>query len=426
MHKISLSMIVKNENHDHFKECLDSVVPYIDYWVIADNGSSDGTQDFIRDYFKEKNIPGELHEVEWKSFGHNRTEALSLCDGKAEYALMIDADDRLMGKMQIPNKMDRDGYCLRIKRGDFTWWRNQIFKTGIGWKYVGVLHEYAECSDHVSDGNELKIDRVQGDYFVDARTLGGERNIDEDGSTIDAVKKYSRDAEILEKAMLEEPENTRYQFYLAQSYFDSQQWEKSEEAYAKRARMGGWMEEVFYSIFRVGIIKMIQEKPWPDCQDTFLQAFNVWSHRAEPLYQLAKVHRLNGNPVLAHMFIKRALEIPYPEGDILFIADEMYEWQMLDEFAAVAFYANDFENGLNASLHLIELCKKGVIPESEHTRMLQNVEHYQKVIQDRLKEAEVREEEARAKNELKKKNVESMKRKRQKGKEKKKKKMSRA
>ena len=52
-------MIVKNESHI-IKECLESVSPYIDYWVIADNGSTDGTQDLIKEFFDEKGIPGGL------------------------------------------------------------------------------------------------------------------------------------------------------------------------------------------------------------------------------------------------------------------------------------------------------------------------------------------------------------------------------
>ena len=34
MHKLTLAMIVKNENVDHFKQCLESVTPYIDYYII--------------------------------------------------------------------------------------------------------------------------------------------------------------------------------------------------------------------------------------------------------------------------------------------------------------------------------------------------------------------------------------------------------
>ena len=75
MKTICLTMIVKNESKV-IKRCFDSVKDYIDYWSICDTGSTDGTQDFIKNYFKEANIPGELHQHKWQNFGHNRTLAV--------------------------------------------------------------------------------------------------------------------------------------------------------------------------------------------------------------------------------------------------------------------------------------------------------------------------------------------------------------
>ena len=40
--KLCLNMIVKNENHV-IKRCLDSILLVIDYWVIVDTGSTDGS-----------------------------------------------------------------------------------------------------------------------------------------------------------------------------------------------------------------------------------------------------------------------------------------------------------------------------------------------------------------------------------------------
>jgi len=52
-------MIVKNESRV-ITRCLDSVLPVIDYWVIVDTGSKDGTQEIIKKHLK--NIPGKLYE----------------------------------------------------------------------------------------------------------------------------------------------------------------------------------------------------------------------------------------------------------------------------------------------------------------------------------------------------------------------------
>ena len=55
--KFCFNTMVNNESHV-IERMLESVYPYIDYWVIQDNGSTDGTQDIIKNFFNEKGIPG--------------------------------------------------------------------------------------------------------------------------------------------------------------------------------------------------------------------------------------------------------------------------------------------------------------------------------------------------------------------------------
>jgi glycosyltransferase involved in cell wall biosynthesis len=365
MHKLCLSMIVKNETHI-IKECLESIYKYINYWVIVDTGSTDGTQDMIKQFFEEKGIPGELHERPWVSFGHNRSEALALCDGKAEWAWMIDADDYTEGKFEFPLNppAELDGWALKFGRGEFSWWRTQIFKTGRGWKYVGILHEYPTI-----EPGPPKIGKIEGNYRIIARTLGA-RN-----QNITPVEKYKKDAELLEKALLEEPENIRYQFYLAQSYFDSQQWDKAEEAYKKRIAMGGWEEEQFYSAFRIGMCRGLLNKPWEEIQQAFLESWEIRPHRAEPLHQIARVYRLMGHPRLGFLFAQMASQMPYPEEDILFVSEDVYKYGILDEIGSTAFYAGKPHMGYAACKKLLT---ENRLPEDQIERVQNNLTQYLK------------------------------------------------
>jgi len=362
-------MIVKNETHI-IKECLDSIHRYIDYWVIVDTGSTDGTQELIKQYFAEKGIPGELHERPWVGFGENRTEALALCDGKADWAWMIDADDYIEGAFDFPLNIpdEVDAWALKFARGEFKWWRTQIFRTGRGWKYIGILHEYPTIPD-----KQPNIGKLEGGYEIVARTLGA-RNKD-----IDPVEKYKKDAEALEEALKTEPENVRYQFYLAQSYFDSQQWEKAEAAYIKRVQMGGWEEEQFYAAYRIALCRGLQNKPWLEIQQAFLEAWEIRPTRAEPLHQLARVYRLMGHPRLAYLYAKMALEIPYPHDDILFVSADVYKYAVLDEIGSTAFYAGKPHMGYSACKKLLV---ENLLPESEIQRVQNNLNQYVKFFED--------------------------------------------
>jgi glycosyltransferase involved in cell wall biosynthesis len=373
--KVTLCMIVKDETHI-IEQCLRSIAKYVDRYDITDTGSTDGTQDLIKKTMEELGVSGEVHQSDWKGFGDHgntmgsRTESLNNAkNSDAEYAWVIDADDYVEGKFEYPETMDADCYSLCIGRGDFTWWRNQIFKLSVDWKYMGILHEYATTDSKPRE--ELNAGKISGEYKVIARTEGN-RNVG-----ISPIDKYKRDAELLEKAIVDEPQNDRYQFYLAQSYFDSQQFEKSLAAYEKRVEMGGWHEEIYYSKLRCGILKGLMERPLAEVAGCFVDAFNYRPIRAEPLWFLSRMYRMNNMPAAAYLYAKMGLDIPYPENDILFIQDDVYRWGILDEVGATAFYANQPQIGYQASKILLE---KNLVPALHRQRVIENFRSYEGVM----------------------------------------------
>ena len=152
---ICLNMIVRNEAHI-VTEVLDAVAPHISFWVIVDTGSDDGTQDLIRTHMRSLGIPGELHERPWRNFGHNRTEALTLAQGHADYIWVMDADDTIVGTPDFTG-LTADIYLLPIANDDTTFQRAQLFRDAVGVRWVGVTHEYADwdhdsCVDGASGG----------------------------------------------------------------------------------------------------------------------------------------------------------------------------------------------------------------------------------------------------------------------------------
>lgn len=317
---ICLNMIVRNEAHV-VHEVLDCVAPYISSWVIVDTGSEDGTQDIIREHMKRLGIPGELHERPWKNFGHNRSEALDLAAGHADYIWVIDADDLVVGTPDF-SQLTVDSHTVRYGHPEgFTYWRQQIFRDGLPWRYVGVVHEFVACDEPYEN------QRLQGDYYIESRRLGG-RNLD--------PEKYARDRDLLLVEVERDPEDSRSVFYLAQSYFDLGDFANARRWYARRAEMGGWEEEVYYSLYRVGESMTQLEEPWPEIQDAFLRAWESRPTRAEALHAIARHYRKEGRYQLAYLFAQRAAAIPLPDEDILFVYSAVNTWSARDELAVSA------------------------------------------------------------------------------------------
>lgn len=313
-------MIVRNEAHI-VHEVLDCVAPYISSWCIVDTGSEDGTQDVIRAHMAKLGIPGELHERPWKNFGHNRTEALDLAQGHADYIWVVDADDLVIGTPDF-SQLTADAYELRYGHSeDFTYWRQQIFRNGLPWRYVGVVHECIVCDQ------PYHMERLTGDYHLDSRRLGG-RNLD--------PQKYARDRDLLLAEVERDPNECRSVFYLAQSYFDLGDFANARRWYQRRADMGGWGEEVYYSLYRVGESMLLLGEPWPEIQDVWLRAYEYRPTRAEALYSIACYYRKQARYQLGHLFAQRAVSIPLPQEDILFVWAAAHSWAARDELAVCA------------------------------------------------------------------------------------------
>jgi hypothetical protein len=138
--KVCLNMIVKDEAAV-IERCLGSIKDFIDYWVIVDTGSTDGTQEKIKAFLKD--IPGELHQKPWINFEHNRNEALQLARKKANYILTLDADEYLSFSPNFSWPiLDKGCYFCKVKTSPYTeFLRILLIQDTPDWTWQGVLHE---------------------------------------------------------------------------------------------------------------------------------------------------------------------------------------------------------------------------------------------------------------------------------------------
>ena len=291
---LCLNMIVKNEGHI-IKDTLTKLlkkVPEIDYWVISDTGSTDKTKEIISDFFKERNINGELFDDEWKDFGHNRTLALEHAFGKSKYLLVFDADDEICGDFVLPNLV-LDSYNFQFGDANGTSYiRTQIINNKKKWKYVGVLHEIITCSEQTNG-----MDIIKGKYY----TISGKS-----GSRSQDQNKYQKDALVLEKAYEEAVKNNdglynRYGFYCANSYYDSGKWVDAIKWYKITLGNKNWDQEKYVACHRLhNCYSALNQK------ETGLyylvKSFSYDKERAECLYELISYYCCNNMNDVAYSY----------------------------------------------------------------------------------------------------------------------------
>jgi glycosyltransferase involved in cell wall biosynthesis len=328
-------MIVKNEAQV-ITRCLASVKPLIDYWVIVDTGSTDGTQEIIQQFLAD--IPGELHQSSWRNFGENRTEAFELAKYKGDYILFMDADDTLEWDedVTLPH-LSSDLYNFWRGTKSFSYIKPQLVRGDLPWKWVGVTHEYLDCKKPYTS----KI--LEGIHYVSG-----------DGGARSGVEKFWKNIELLTEGLKEEPNNIRYMFYLAESYKDAGEKAKALEWYQKRAMSGGWSEEVFWSKLQIAHILRDLRFPATIVILSYEDAHAFRPHRIEPIYYLVEFLNQQEEYLKAYEWIcfRESLSKPLTR-DYLFNEDWIQDYGFLFQKSICSYYVGQYQESLDACNQLL-------------------------------------------------------------------------
>lgn len=340
MSGIGLMMIVRDEAHV-IERCLRSVRDLVDWWVIADTGSTDATMDLIRSVMS--GVPGELVQRPWVHFGHNRQEVLDLARASphrrpGDYALWIDADEQLLELPPARLSLTASGYELPVTYGDTRYGRLCLVRLADPWRWVGPIHEYLDWPE-ASTGT-LTAPRVL---------------VTHDGARAQDPATYRKDVALIENALAKDPDDPRLQFYLAQSLRDASDPQAALAAYRLRlANPAGWHQERWYSALQVARLLEQTGRPVGDVIDAHLSAYQLCSWRAEPLVEAARLERSRGRYEVALLLAQAATQLPMPGGEGLFVDVPTYRWRAWDEVAVSAYWTGRYAVGEAAALRALD------------------------------------------------------------------------
>jgi tetratricopeptide (TPR) repeat protein len=270
--------------------------------------------------------------------------------------LFIDADEALEyaeGFKWPP--LDRDFYYMPLREASGSEiLKVSMIRSDLNWKWKGVIHETLECPNACCHS---VLEGVRTLYNV---TLGARSKHPE---------KFLRDANILKEALKLEPENSRYLFYLGQSYMNAGEKLLAIEAYQKRiAAESGDMQETYLALYHLGLL-LIDLDP-KGAIEMFQKAYACRPTRAEPLFQMAALYRQAGAFEKGFQMAKKALKIERPKEDVC-VDSLVYEYQSMVEYTYCAFFAGRYKEGIAASE---ELLKQAKLPENLRQTVMANLE----------------------------------------------------
>jgi glycosyltransferase involved in cell wall biosynthesis len=360
---VGLAVIARDEEHS-LPALLATCNGAFDQVVLVDTGSKDATvQRFTEWAQTQPSTRCEVEHFAWiDDFSAARQRADDLLD--TEWKVWADCDDEILGATHLrelaaaapPDVAGfRFGYdYARDAGGSSTCYtkRERMVRSGHG-RWVGRVHEVQTIEGRLEDVAPEVAEWIH--HRERKASTGGGRPT-------------GRDIQLLTEALEEDPNDPRTVFYLAQSNRDAGHRTRAIELYLRRAEMGGWSEEVFYSLYQAGVLRA-QDGNQMEGMRLLLQAWELRPSRVEPLYELAWRMRAGGDHRSAYLFARQGLDRPEPD-DSLFVERWIYRWGLLFECSISAYWVGEVVEAEQACLRLLALAD---LPESNRKQTQMNL-----------------------------------------------------
>ncbi len=327
--------MVKNESRI-LERAFASSFPYVDGICLLDTGSTDNTVEIAERLISKKReespkFVGKVYHCPFKNFGYNRTKSFEFAlellketdwDLQTTYGLLLDAD--MVLRVKDTQKMRRviekyDSLMLYQADNYYKYYNVRIIKMCHKWTCSCVTHEYWHV--HKDDDSQKTMAVLETDVvWIDDISDGGCKS-----------DKLERDIRLLEEAIKTEKEHeSRYEFYLGQSYMGLGKTDKAITHYKRHISLGSFKESVWFATCMISRLYMMEkniEKAVEYCD----MAYTILPTRSEPLFDMAShFYSLGGKENLekAEKYVDKGIDIPHPKENLIYINEMVYSFGM--------------------------------------------------------------------------------------------------
>jgi len=369
MGKLALNFICKDES-PVIEKMLESAKDIVDLIVVNDTGSTDGTQQIIKNFGEKYGIPTYVFERPFDDFENSRNHAMQkLRDVVKElnwnadqvHGFWFDCDETLVIDSKFSKaQFTKDLYMINTYIGQMKYTRNTFFKVSKPFRWYGPVHEFIVCDDqNITSGLAENI-------HVDVKMTGN-------SWLGDIAEKYASHSYKLEAYINKNRQDPRWIFYTAQSWHDAasikdnreendERLRRSLKYYRERvSRTDGYAEEIYYAQYRIGTIMRILDEPWHLTHMELLKAYQIDPLRGESIKVIIDHYLQMGEWNMAYLYSKFAKTTfhgknPYPTR-LLFVDEATYVWKFAEAHAAASFYTGRMDEAKQTYQEIVNLTK---------------------------------------------------------------------
>jgi glycosyltransferase involved in cell wall biosynthesis len=369
MGKLALNFICKDES-PVIENMLESAKGIVDLIVVNDTGSTDGTQQIIKNFGEKYGIPTYVFERPFDDFENSRNHAMQkLRDVVKElnwnadqvHGFWFDCDETLVIDSKFnKSQFTKDLYMINTYIGQMKYTRNTFFKVSKPFRWYGPVHEFIVCDEqNITSGLAENI-------HVDVKMTGN-------SWLGDIAEKYASHSYKLEAYINKNRQDPRWIFYTAQSWHDAASIKDNKEENEERlrrslkyyrervSRTDGYAEEIYYAQYRIGTIMRILEEPWHLTHMELLKAYQIEPLRGESIKVIIDHYLQMGEWHMAYLYSKFAKTTfhgknPYPTR-LLFVDEATYVWKFAEAHAAASYYTGRMDEAKQTYQEIVNLTK---------------------------------------------------------------------
>jgi glycosyltransferase involved in cell wall biosynthesis len=245
MNKPKIVMITMFKNEAKVIErMLNSCLGNVDYYVMQNNGSTDGSDEIAKKFLIDHKLSGEIYDIEegWVGFGYNRDHLIRYCqstDHGCDWILKMDCDEVLEVDDDFDWSLLSDksiqAFDITAQGGSCLYYRTWMWNANIPWAFHhDPCHETIYSLDP-NIGSNYKTHQLPNKIR--------QRGFNEGQSWSDPKKFINHSLELEQELIRDDSFFTRFYhfWYLAKSYFDAT-WspafplgESQQKEFARRA-----------------------------------------------------------------------------------------------------------------------------------------------------------------------------------------------